>query len=516
MPANEPNRNWKFMLVESSNMAPVGWIKNAREKKISLELNKAGSISFTLRITDAMAYNIIGNEIVMAVVAYCDNSDGIPTARWSGPIWTTTMVVPNDTIAVNCVGWFELLNYRELRTKAIFDNLDAGEIATRIINDANHTTYLTNLLANWSFEADAYGYTDSGFSSLSRTNIWSTTGGYSEYISNTTGTDTLDSGFIEIDPNTNYYASLDINVVSILSSQSIRLDILWYDSSEVLLSTTNGSTTTSSGEQTINVSGVSPGSAAYAVFRFRCQTSSGTTEIYIDTAIFTLGSESGVTPTPITIGDVTPSQNRDITYDQGTKHGSAIETLVNMEAGFDWHIDPLTREFSVFYENIKGTIYGRGTNNTSVEFAYGWGSKNVAQLDISTNSSVMANRINAKGKYTTGVAYDTDSVMSYGLFEDTLTLSDVSDADILVAYAGAETAYRLQPFKTYTFTPFPYDGSKRIPRVFDDYDIGDIVYLTAKYGAMSVERQAVRVFGVSIDIDNEGNEKIGEIKTVAS
>ena len=51
---------------------------------------------------------------------------------------------------------------------------------------------------------------------------------------------------------------------------------------------------------------------------------------------------------------------------------------------------------------------------------------------------------------------------------------------------------------------------------FDDYDIGDIVYLTAKYGALNIERQAVRVFGVSIDIDNEGNEKIGEIKTVAS
>ena len=55
-----------------------------------------------------------------------------------------------------------------------------------------------------------------------------------------------------------------------------------------------------------------------------------------------------------------------------------------------------------------------------------------------------------------------------------------------------------------------------MPLFFEDYDIGDIVYLTVKYGCVEVERQAVRIFGTSIDIDMEGNERIGTIQTVAS
>ena len=45
MPANEPNRNWKFMLAESDDMTPIGWLKYARDKKLDLALNKPGSAS---------------------------------------------------------------------------------------------------------------------------------------------------------------------------------------------------------------------------------------------------------------------------------------------------------------------------------------------------------------------------------------------------------------------------------------------------------------------------------------
>ena len=515
MSSSQPNRNYKFMLAESDDMTPVGWIKSAREKKLDLALNKSGSASFRVPLTDSMAYEIIGQEVVRCVKVYCDDANGNPTIRWSGPIWTTTVSVPSESIIVNCVGWKELLDHRELRVESIFDNLDAGEIASRLITDANHTTYLTNLLSNWSFEADAYGYTNTGYSSVARSNSWSTTGGYSEQLVAPVGTNTLDSGYVAISDSTEYTSCIDLNVDA-TGTKSIRLDLLWYDASKVFISTSSSSSTTSSGEQSLSVTATSPVGSAYVRLRIRCATSSGTATFYVDSGVIAAGSSTGITPTPISIGDVTVSQTRDITFAQGTKHGAAIDSLVNMEAGFDWDIDPETREFSVLYDNVKGTIYGKGVDNVATQFSYAWGPKNVASVTVSTDSSNIANRVNVKGTYTTAIAYDSDSIASYGLFEDTLTVSDVVDDEILLAYAGAETAYRLQPFNTYSFQPFPYDGTEKIPLFFDDYDIGDIVYLTAKYGALNIERQAVRVFGVSIDIDNEGNEKIGEIKTVAS
>lgn len=504
------------MLAESSDLTPVGWIKQARDKKLEVGLNKAGSLSFSLPITDDMALDILGQDIVRCVIAYCDDKNGNPVARWSGPIWTTTASVPTEKISVNCVGWYEILNHRELKFDTKFVDIDAGQITSQIISDANHSSYLVNLISNNSFESGSAGWTDSGFDSIASKNDWSTSSANSLTLE-TASVDTLDTDYLDVTANETYSVYLDFKSDDIDPPSSLRVDILWYTSLPFFISTSTVSFSgdlfdTKDTEQYISGTVTAPATAAFAIYRIRV----GGGIVNVDNAIFVVGENNGVTTTPISIGDITESQTREIKFQAGTKHGSAIDTLVNMEAGFDWYIDPLTREMDILYDNVKGTIYGRGVDNTDVEFGYGWGPRNVSAFDLSTDSSILANRMSIKGKYHTGVAYDEDSINAYGLYEDSVSLSDVVDEDILVAYAGAETAYRLQPFKTYNFTPFPYDGSDRIPLLFEDYDIGDIVYLTVKYGPLNIERQAVRVFGVSIDIDNEGNEKLGQIQSLAS
>jgi len=515
----DSNRNWKFMLADSSDMSPIGWLKSARSKKLSsIGLNKSGALSCVIKLSDDMATEVIGYDVVRCIIAYCDNSDGVPTARWSGPIWTSSIQMSSEDITINCVGWYDLLSHRELKFNSKFVDIDAGEIASRILSDANHTTYLVNLIENYSFEAGSAGWTESNCSTTEN-NDWSTTGGYSLTVtSSSTSEASVATDYIDVTVGSTYSCYIDFHTPSTNYGSTIRIRVKWYTSGLALISTDTlnySGSVTSDLTDTISGTVTAPATAAYAIFSASHTDSSGKS-VDFDNAIFVEGGTNGIVATPITIGDVTASQTREITFQAGTKHNVAIDTLVAMEAGFDWGIDPLTREMTIYYDNIVGTINGLGSNRTDVEFGYNWGPRNVADMNISVDSSILANRMSIKGKYHTGVAYDADSIASYGLHEDSVSLSDVVDADILTAYAGAETAYRLQPFKTYSFTPFPYDGSARIPRIFDEYGIGDIVYLTAKYKSVSVERQPVRVFDVSIDIDEYGNEKLGEIQTIAS
>lgn len=507
------------MLAESDDLTYLGWIKQARGKKLDLALNRAGSLSFSIPITDPMAYDIFGQEVKRCVIAFCDDVNGNPVARWSGPIWTTTAELSSNspTLNVNCVGWFELLAHREFKAESIFTSLDAGEIANRIIRDANSTSYLTNLINNFSFENGASGWVNTNYTSPDRDNTYSFLGGYAAKLTATgAGTKTFDSGFISVTGNSSWTASIDSNTTSVGSSSTV-LVIRWYDAAQAFISSSVSSGSISSiGVSRLSFTATSPANAAYAIVRVQSSVTSGTVTLYIDNAIFVSGSSTGITTTPITIGSVDTSQTRTITFPKGTKHSAAIETLVNMESGFDFNIDPLSRQLSVYYDLIKGTVRGRGTDQTDVIFGYGKSPKNISQVSVNVDSSILTNKINANGKFATGIAVDAGSVATYGLFEDSVSLSDVTDTSILTAFAGAEVAYKLQPFKTYSFTPFPYDGTSRIPLFFEDYDIGDIVYLNAEYGAVSVQGQAVRVFGVSIDIDEEGNEKIGQLQTVSS
>ena len=49
-----------------------------------------------------------------------------------------------------------------------------------------------------------------------------------------------------------------------------------------------------------------------------------------------------------------------------------------------------------------------------------------------------------------------------------------------------------------------------MPDPLVDYGLGDQVYLTAKYPPrIEISNQAVRVFGMDITIDDEGNERLG-------
>jgi len=228
-------------------------------------------------------------------------------------------------------------------------------------------------------------------------------------------------------------------------------------------------------------------------------------------------------PTGITQGSIygTPNQ-RNLTLQRFQYVGQQITQLINVEGGVDFYIDPVTLQM-----NLYG-IGSSGSSNLSSGYGVDRGSGclftypgNCTAASRPADGTKTADRIEAIGQYGVARADNLAAQAQQGLFEDQDSLSDVVDPNILAAFANAEVAVRAYPWAILTFTPrgvIPADyKNPGVPRPFDDYNIGDIVYATVNRGpAFQIgvaQPQAVRVFGFTVNWDDEDVEKVTNLQT---
>jgi hypothetical protein len=212
---------------------------------------------------------------------------------------------------------------------------------------------------------------------------------------------------------------------------------------------------------------------------------------------------------PVKIGSVELSQLRTITYEAGHNIGQAIMELSELEAGFDWYIDPVTRMLNI--------VPRLGQDRRSCKWLFLADNSRQSNLDdcVEDVSGEIVNDIRVKGKYATAFDQDGVSKARYGVFQEAPSLLDVVDTNILAAYAGAELAYRSEPRITYTLTPKPSTKAS-VPKLFRDFNIGDTTYLTARRDFVNVVDQAERVFGATLNIRNDDSFTLTNLQTTAS
>lgn len=251
-------------------------------------------------------------------------------------------------------------------------------------------------------------------------------------------------------------------------------------------------------------------------------------------------------PTGISIGTVIPNPNGvkwTVTYNQLQNIGQAIQQLSNIEGGFDFWIDPETLAFNVYYNPLKAgyTVYGRGQDRPNAVFRH---RVNISSLRRFIDASKLNTQHTAIGQYgqsqypspaqSTGRGdIITPAIMTYGLWEGMTSLASIVSQTITEAFATAEVLFLQYPQSIYSFTPISYhratENKVSVSQPFEDYDIGDYVYLGANYGRMRIppiqgDTDAgpaagltgylpVRVFAMQIAIDDNGNEKVNQIQT---
>jgi len=209
-----------------------------------------------------------------------------------------------------------------------------------------------------------------------------------------------------------------------------------------------------------------------------------------------------VRPTKLTAGKNDVSQARIREYKVNDQISQSIRDLATVENGFDYEVNPISRTLDIYYPR-------KGTLREEVVLGYNWGPANVANVRIATDATAVRNRHKASTTYTTAVSEDPESINQYGMRTEISSLGDTPDL-IAGAYANGEVAFKEQPKQTLTITMRPGFAS---PEIFRDFEIGDTIYLTARGGRSPINAQPVRVFGVSVNIDENGVATVSNLKT---
>lgn len=219
-------------------------------------------------------------------------------------------------------------------------------------------------------------------------------------------------------------------------------------------------------------------------------------------------SDTGSSSAPVYVvpGNTELTQTRTREYVPYSPILGSIDELSSIESGFDYTIHPQYRTLDIVskLEVIRDGLM----------FEY---RDNVKDANRKSDSSKICNRMIAYSSIGSAQEDDLESQDRYGLFEEAVALADVKDMSILKAYAAAEVAIRSKPLRLTSFVPRPFsDSNPRDPRLFEDFNIGDIGYLTVQKGRFDVRRQAVRIFGAALAIADNGDEAITSIATEAS
>jgi hypothetical protein len=215
--------------------------------------------------------------------------------------------------------------------------------------------------------------------------------------------------------------------------------------------------------------------------------------------------DTAARPAPLHIrpGWYSDTQLRSISYDSGQNIGSAIRDLMTIENGFDILTDPLTRQIN-FRDNTEYE------DRTSVHYGYGVFPGGLQLAKRTTDGIALANRMSVVSSGGVVVPADDQDAIDFAdvMLETWESLSDVGDTNIVAAYANAELVYRRYGVTTYDITPMSHGD---LPRLFDDFELGDQIYFSVNRGRFQLSRQAVRVFSASIGFDNAGNEIVRSI-----
>lgn len=227
--------------------------------------------------------------------------------------------------------------------------------------------------------------------------------------------------------------------------------------------------------------------------------------------------QKGIDPNQTIPYYITPGTNLDTitkrtkTFEKGTTIMSAINSLIEIEAGCDIVVDPLTRELNVVPWNYKYNKQIEEGRNPI--FKYKSDDSNVNAFSINRDASEMVNHLLVESTGPSGFSGDKPSQIKYGIFEEHITLTGLSVTNLLAAYGEAEILIKKQPRIKYTITPFVYKDGGSTPDPIFDYNTGEMCKIVAKRPPrINIDNTSVKVQSINIKIDDEGNEIVESLE----
>ena len=479
---------WKFILANSSDMSNIGELTQARGRSLQLALNRPGAASFRIPLNDDLGNGIW--PITHAVKAYRLGSDNLWQHIWSGFVWTLDEDISGNNLNVNVVGWLSMLEKRILRRdKAYTGNNPAttapwtdAEIIYDILADANTTPVAWDnnyvIPKPWT-----NGVTPQPVpvwqGAISPANTAPT-------LTKVVGAQTAADTVIEITGGTGGNFAVGDWVRNQRTLETVAVT-----------ASAAGALTVTRAVGTVIAAAMNDLDQLYTVYK----------------------------PANTTATAWRSHERLNYGITKGASMLAEINRLTEIENGLDIEVDPGTRVLNLWEKKIR--------TRTDAVFGFGFGPNNLSQFGRQLDPSTIVNYIYVGGRDSTVLPASADtklfpnpsqnppklgenSQVTYGLIEETTALSDGKNTEILGTYAAGEIIVRSSPRIIYAMTPFPFttQAKGQIPEPFVDYIIGDKVYLTAySKGRIDIRNQGIRIFGINVEIDDDGNEKIGQLQT---
>lgn len=219
------------------------------------------------------------------------------------------------------------------------------------------------------------------------------------------------------------------------------------------------------------------------------------------------GQVAGGSPrtTHLSAGTNTSNRNISLKVSMWANIGEEIEKLTQSEGGFDFLVDPEYRALNLYAWDEY--------NDNGLVFGSNWGPDNSSGVVRTSSAEEIGNQYYVIGPDSTAEMTDTASVGIYGLHQQVVNINEADDPSILPVIAGAELAVNKDPRVIIEFTPRPPSENYDFPSVFEDFNIRDKVYLTAHKDNSTIEGQAVRVWGFTLDINENNIERVSSMQT---
>lgn len=190
-------------------------------------------------------------------------------------------------------------------------------------------------------------------------------------------------------------------------------------------------------------------------------------------------------------------------------------------AGFDWIMTPTVAHTGKTHILELADLYGNA-NNTAAIFEYGAGKRNMQKMTYLRDMSTMCNvaflppvtgEPGNIGELPNGESLqaqeNTASIAAHGPFEQMVELSGVQNTAKRKSFLEAEVAIRGNPRHIVTFTPeLNGEEDERVPIYGTEYFLGDQVYARAALGGAQLFNGLVRIYAITINIDEAGTVSI--------
>lgn len=196
-----------------------------------------------------------------------------------------------------------------------------------------------------------------------------------------------------------------------------------------------------------------------------------------------------------------------VTFPQGTSVGDALVYLTDTDT-MDVVFAPLDRQDGMLVE--MSVPAQRGTAKPNAVFAYAMGNHSIQSIRRLRDAFELANDVDIYGPHLNLHGHPTPDATSqgiYGVWEDVRILPDINSQTFLDTLAQNEQDLRRNPRETLSISPAPEKG----PVPFNEYDVGDTVQVYVGPTLRKTFAGAQRVYGLDLEIDDDGFERVGEL-----